>query len=112
MRLLQEQSLSPSRLIAGTAQSSSVNEFLDSSAKNCSGGTLDKFAAQLTSVVRNICSNLRMEISSVQKLHQTFISPGKKKKNDSCCLDIFSFNYLPVPQSSRQMNENEAGKLS
>ncbi|KFR15367.1 Leucine-rich repeat and guanylate kinase domain-containing protein, partial [Opisthocomus hoazin] len=45
-----EQRLSPSGVITGTTRSSSVNEFLDSSAKNCPGGISDKLAAQLGSV--------------------------------------------------------------
>ncbi|KAM7131534.1 leucine-rich repeat and guanylate kinase domain-containing protein isoform 1-T3 [Ciconia maguari] len=47
IRLLQEQRLSPGGVITGTTRSSSVNEFLDSSAKNYPGGISDKLAAQL-----------------------------------------------------------------
>ncbi|XP_068258108.1 leucine-rich repeat and guanylate kinase domain-containing protein [Nyctibius grandis] len=47
IRLLEDQSWSPRRVIIGTAWSSSVNEFLDSSAKTCPRDTLDKLAAQL-----------------------------------------------------------------
>ncbi|KFQ86354.1 Leucine-rich repeat and guanylate kinase domain-containing protein, partial [Phoenicopterus ruber ruber] len=46
----EEQRLSPGGVITGTTQSSSVNEFLDSSAKNYPGGISDKLAAQLSSV--------------------------------------------------------------
>ncbi|XP_068526221.1 leucine-rich repeat and guanylate kinase domain-containing protein isoform X2 [Anas acuta] len=93
MRLLQEQSLSPSRLIAGTAQSSSVNEFLDSSAKNCSGGTLDKFAAQLTSV----------EEASLQRRHAA-ARQALSGKAPSAYVQLFQRDLAvtPAPGSSRQ----------
>ncbi|KAM6385118.1 leucine-rich repeat and guanylate kinase domain-containing protein [Alca torda] len=44
--LLREQRLSPGGVITGN-RSSSINEFLDSSAKNCPEGITDKLAAQL-----------------------------------------------------------------
>uniref|UniRef100_A0A8B9T8I6 Leucine rich repeats and guanylate kinase domain containing n=1 Tax=Anas platyrhynchos TaxID=8839 RepID=A0A8B9T8I6_ANAPL len=93
MRLLQEQSLSPSRLIAGTAQSSSVNEFLDSSAKNCSGGTLDKFAAQLTSV----------EEASLQRRHAA-ARQALSGKAPSAYVQLFQRDLAvtPAPGSSCQ----------
>ncbi|XP_009989084.1 PREDICTED: leucine-rich repeat and guanylate kinase domain-containing protein-like, partial [Tauraco erythrolophus] len=50
IRLLQEQRLSPGGIVSGTTRSSSVNEFLDSSAKNYPRGISDKLAAQLSSV--------------------------------------------------------------
>ncbi|XP_075580673.1 leucine-rich repeat and guanylate kinase domain-containing protein isoform X2 [Pelecanus crispus] len=50
IRLLQEQRLSLSGVIPGTTWSSSVSEFLDSSAKKYPGDTSDKRAAQLGSV--------------------------------------------------------------
>ncbi|XP_035759781.1 leucine-rich repeat and guanylate kinase domain-containing protein [Egretta garzetta] len=50
IRLLQEQRLSPGGVFTGTTWSSSVNEFLDSSAKKYPGGISDKLAAQLGSV--------------------------------------------------------------
>ncbi|XP_009996411.1 PREDICTED: leucine-rich repeat and guanylate kinase domain-containing protein [Chaetura pelagica] len=59
-QLLQEQRLSPGGIITGTAQSSSVNEFLDSSAKIYPGGILDNPAAQLHPV----------EEASLQRRHQ------------------------------------------
>lgn len=59
IRLLQEQRLSPGSVIIGTTRSSSVNEFLDSSAKNYPGSIPDNLAAQLGSVVRMIYPNLR-----------------------------------------------------
>nr|XP_047918582.1 leucine-rich repeat and guanylate kinase domain-containing protein isoform X4 [Anser cygnoides] len=93
IRLLQEQTLSPSRLIAGTAQSSSVNEFLDSSAKNCSGGTLDKFAAQLSSV----------EEASLQRRHAA-ARQALSGKAPSAYVQLFQRDLAvtPAPGSSRQ----------
>ncbi|XP_040401953.1 leucine-rich repeat and guanylate kinase domain-containing protein isoform X3 [Cygnus olor] len=93
IRLLQEQTLSPSRLIAGTAQSSSVNEFLDSSAKNCSGGTLDKFAAQLSSV----------EEASLQRRHAA-ARQALSGKAPSVYVQLFQRDLAvtPAPGSSRQ----------
>ncbi|KAM6301728.1 leucine-rich repeat and guanylate kinase domain-containing protein [Podargus strigoides] len=49
-QLLQEQRLSPGGVITGTTWSSSVNMFMDSSAKKHPGGILDKLAAQPSSV--------------------------------------------------------------
>ncbi|XP_025901937.1 centrosomal protein of 72 kDa [Nothoprocta perdicaria] len=59
MRFLQDQRLSPSGVTAGTAESSSVNEFLDSSARSFSASISDGFAPQLTP----------MEEASLQRRH-------------------------------------------
>lgn len=67
VRFLQEQRLSPSRGVTGSTQSSTINEFLDSSAKNYSGETLDKLTAQLSAVVSSICSSLRIEVTYMER---------------------------------------------
>ncbi|KAM8820165.1 leucine-rich repeat and guanylate kinase domain-containing protein [Eudromia elegans] len=50
MRFLQDQRLSPSGVVARTAESSSISEFLDSSARSYSASISDGFAPQLAPV--------------------------------------------------------------
>ncbi|XP_009574425.1 PREDICTED: leucine-rich repeat and guanylate kinase domain-containing protein [Fulmarus glacialis] len=93
IRLLQEQRLSPGGVITGTSRSSSVNEFLDSSAKNYPGGISDKLAAQLGSVeeasLQRRCSAARQALSG---------------KAPSAYVQLFQRDLAvtPAPSSSRQ----------
>ncbi|XP_054255743.1 leucine-rich repeat and guanylate kinase domain-containing protein [Indicator indicator] len=67
IRFLQEQRLSPGGVIAGTTQSSPVNEFLESSTKIYPGGTSDRLPVQLSSVeeasLQRRCSAARQALS-------------------------------------------------
>ncbi|GAB0175460.1 leucine-rich repeat and guanylate kinase domain-containing protein [Grus japonensis] len=93
IRLSQEQKLSPSRVITGTTRSSSVNEFLDSSAKNYPGGISDKLAAKLSSV----------EEASLQRRHSA-ARQAVSGKAPSAYVQLFQRDLAvtPAPSSSRQ----------
>ncbi|OXB58066.1 hypothetical protein ASZ78_007725, partial [Callipepla squamata] len=75
IHFLQEQRLSPSRGVTGTTQSSTMNGSLDSSAKNYSGGTLDKLTAQLSAV----CDSLNCSLAYVAlcSLYSMIVIPRK-----------------------------------
>ncbi|XP_021145891.1 leucine-rich repeat and guanylate kinase domain-containing protein isoform X2 [Columba livia] len=93
IRLLEEQRLSPGRVITGTTWSSSVNEFLDSSAKNYPGGISDRFAAQLSSV----------EEASLQRRHSA-ARRALSEKAPGAYVQLFQRDLAvtPAPSSSRQ----------
>ncbi|XP_074880692.1 leucine-rich repeat and guanylate kinase domain-containing protein isoform X2 [Buteo buteo] len=93
IRLLQEQRLSPSSVITGTTRSSSVNEFLDSSAKNYPGGLPDNLAAQLGSV----------EEASLQR-RRSAARQALSGKAPSACVQLFQRDLAvtPAPSSSHQ----------
>ncbi|XP_076202449.1 leucine-rich repeat and guanylate kinase domain-containing protein isoform X2 [Aptenodytes patagonicus] len=93
IRLLQEQRLSPSGVITGATRSSSVNEFLDSSAKNYPGGISDKLAAQLGSV----------EEASLQR-RRSAARQALSGKAPSAYVQLFQRDLAvtPAPSSSRQ----------
>ncbi|XP_059673018.1 leucine-rich repeat and guanylate kinase domain-containing protein [Gavia stellata] len=93
IRLLQEQRLSPSRVITGTTRSLSVNEFLDSSAKKYPGGNSDKFVAQLGSV----------EEASLQRRHSA-ARQALSGKAPSAHVQPFQRDLVvtPAPGSSHQ----------
>ncbi|XP_074429287.1 leucine-rich repeat and guanylate kinase domain-containing protein [Larus michahellis] len=92
IRLLQEQRLSPGRVITGT-RSSSVNEFLDSSAKSCPEGISDKLAAQLGA----------LEEASLQR-RRSAARQALSGKAPSAYVQLFQRDLAvtPAPGSSRQ----------
>ncbi|KAM6419472.1 leucine-rich repeat and guanylate kinase domain-containing protein [Pluvialis apricaria] len=92
IRFLQEQRLSPGGVITGT-RSSSVNEFLDSSAKTSPGGISDKLAAQL-------CS---LEEASLQR-RRSAARQALSGKAPSVYVQLFQRDLAvaPAPGSSRQ----------
>ncbi|XP_040519425.1 leucine-rich repeat and guanylate kinase domain-containing protein isoform X8 [Gallus gallus] len=93
IRFLQEQRLSPSRVATGTTQSSTINEFLDSSAKNYSGDTLDKLTAQLSTV----------EEASLQRRHAA-ARQALSGKAPGAYVQLFQrdLGITPAPGSSQQ----------
>ncbi|XP_049669719.1 leucine-rich repeat and guanylate kinase domain-containing protein isoform X1 [Accipiter gentilis] len=93
IRLLQEQRLSPGSVITGTTRSSSVNEFLDSSAKNYPGSIPDNLAAQLGSV----------EEASLQR-RRSAARQALSGKAPSACVQLFQRDLAvtPAPSSSHQ----------
>ncbi|KAM6090405.1 leucine-rich repeat and guanylate kinase domain-containing protein isoform 2-T2 [Theristicus caerulescens] len=93
IRLLQEQRLSPGGVITGTTQSSSVNEFLDSSAKKYPEGISDKLAAQLGS----------LEEASLQR-RRSAARQALSAKAPSAYVQLFQRDLAvtPAPSSSRQ----------
>ncbi|XP_029870560.1 leucine-rich repeat and guanylate kinase domain-containing protein isoform X4 [Aquila chrysaetos chrysaetos] len=93
IRLLQEQRLSPGGVITGTTRSSSINEFLDSSAKNYPGGIPDNLAAQLGSV----------EEASLQR-RRSAARQALSGKAPSACVQLFQRDlaFTPAPSSSHQ----------
>ncbi|XP_052646220.1 leucine-rich repeat and guanylate kinase domain-containing protein isoform X3 [Harpia harpyja] len=93
IRLLREQRLSPGGVITGTTRSSSVNEFLDSSAKNYPGGIPDNLAAQLGSV----------EEASLQR-RRSAARQALSGKAPSACVQLFQRDLAvtPAPSSSHQ----------
>ncbi|KAK4831979.1 hypothetical protein QYF61_020362 [Mycteria americana] len=93
IRLLQEQRSSPAGVITGTTRSSSVNEFLDSLAKNYPGGISDKLAAQLGSV----------EEASLQR-RRSAARQALSGKAPSAYAQLFQRDLAvtPAPSSSRQ----------
>ncbi|XP_009955931.1 PREDICTED: leucine-rich repeat and guanylate kinase domain-containing protein [Leptosomus discolor] len=93
IRLLQEQRLSPGGVITGTTRSSSVNEFLDSSAKNYPGGISDKLSAQLGSVEE---ASLQRRFSAARQ--------ALSGKAPSASVQLFQRDLAitPAPSSSRQ----------
>ncbi|XP_074937798.1 leucine-rich repeat and guanylate kinase domain-containing protein isoform X2 [Phalacrocorax aristotelis] len=93
IRLLQEQRLSPGGAITGTTQSSSVNEFLDPSAKKYPGGISEKLAAQLGSV----------EEASLQR-RRSAARQALSGKAPGAYVRLFQRDLAvtPAPSSSRQ----------
>ncbi|XP_021239953.1 leucine-rich repeat and guanylate kinase domain-containing protein isoform X3 [Numida meleagris] len=93
IRFLQEQRLSPSRGVTGTTRSSTINEFLDSSAKNYPGDTLDKLTAQLSAV----------EEASLQRRHAA-ARQALSGKAPSAYVQLFQrgLEITPAPGSSQQ----------
>ncbi|XP_053910934.1 leucine-rich repeat and guanylate kinase domain-containing protein isoform X2 [Cuculus canorus] len=91
--LLQEQRLSPGGGVTGTTRSSSVNEFLDSSAKNYPGGILDSLAVQPGSV----------EEASFQRRYSA-IRRALLEKAPSAYVQLFQRDLAVTPalSSSRQ----------
>nr|XP_013802400.1 PREDICTED: LOW QUALITY PROTEIN: leucine-rich repeat and guanylate kinase domain-containing protein [Apteryx mantelli mantelli] len=90
MRFLQDQRLSPSGVIA---QSSSVNEFLDSSAKNYSASISDSFVPQLVPV----------EEASLQRRHSA-ARQALSEKAPSAYVQLFQrgLAVTPAPGGSHQ----------
>ncbi|XP_042672004.1 leucine-rich repeat and guanylate kinase domain-containing protein [Centrocercus urophasianus] len=93
VHFLQEQRLSPSRGVTGSTQSSTINEFLDSSAKNYSGETLDKLTAQLSAV----------EEASLRRRHAA-AHQALSGKAPSAYVQLFQrdLGITPAPGSSQQ----------
>ncbi|XP_032304692.1 leucine-rich repeat and guanylate kinase domain-containing protein isoform X2 [Coturnix japonica] len=93
VRFLQEQTLSPSRGVSGTTKSSTINEFLDSSAKNYSGDTLDKLTVQLSAV----------EEASLQRRHAAACQ-ALSGKVPSAYVQLFQrdLGITPASSSSQQ----------
>ncbi|XP_068809242.1 leucine-rich repeat and guanylate kinase domain-containing protein isoform X5 [Struthio camelus] len=93
IQLLQDQRLSPSRVTARTTRSSSVNGFLDSSAKNDSASISDRFAPQLVPV----------EEASLQRRHSA-TRQALSGKAPSAYVQLFQRDLAvtPAPGSSHQ----------
>ncbi|XP_010708461.1 leucine-rich repeat and guanylate kinase domain-containing protein [Meleagris gallopavo] len=93
IHFLQEQRLSPGRGVTGITQSSTINEFVDSSAKNYSGETLDKLTAQLSAV----------EEASLQRRHAA-ARQALSGKAPSAYVQLFQRDpgITPAPGSSQQ----------
>ncbi|XP_072196544.1 leucine-rich repeat and guanylate kinase domain-containing protein isoform X2 [Excalfactoria chinensis] len=93
IRFLQEQTLSPSRGVSGTTQSSTINDFLDSSTKNYSGDTLDKLTVQLSTV----------EEASLQRRHAAACQ-ALSGKVPSAYVQLFQrdLGITPAPGISQQ----------
>ncbi|KAM9634954.1 leucine-rich repeat and guanylate kinase domain-containing protein isoform 2-T2 [Morphnus guianensis] len=89
IRLLREQRLSPGGVITGTTRSSSVNEFLNSSAKNYPGGIPDNLAAQLGSV----------EEASLQR-RRSAARQALSGKAPSACVQLFQRDLAVTPALS------------